>query len=123
MGGKGHIPFGTTLDQGREIEKSGWPIEGDRLMSGRRIRGIVGHMPRYLLHHHHEPNECGVAFTAFRGFLSPLRHKGALASCHSGGHSMWWTVDASSEAHALAHLPYFVAERTTAVPVNEVLIP
>jgi hypothetical protein len=117
------VAFGTTLDQGREIEKSGWSIEGDRLMSGLPLRGIVGHMPSYLLHHHHEPNECGVAFAAFRGFQSPLRHKGALASCHSGGHSMWWTVDAASEANALAQLPYFVAERTTAVPVNEVLIP
>ena len=92
-------------------------------MSGRWLRGIVGRMPRYLLHHHHEPSECGVAFAAFRGFASPLRHKGALASCHSGGHSMWWTVDASSEDDALARLPFFVAERTTAVPVNEVLIP
>ena len=33
-------------------------------------------MPRYLLHHHHEPNECGVVFAAFSGFESPLRHKG-----------------------------------------------
>lgn len=117
------MAFGSTLDQGREIEKSGWPIEGDRLMSRRRLRGIVGRMPRYLLHHHHEPNECGVAFAAFRGFESPLRHQGALASCHSGGHSLWWTVGASSEDDALAQLPYFVAQRTTAVPVNEVLIP
>jgi hypothetical protein len=117
------VAFSVTLNQGRAIEKSGWPIEGDRLMSGRGLRGIVGHMPRYLLHHHHEPNECGVAFAAFRGFESPLRHKGALASCHSGGHSLWWTVGASSEDDALAQLPYFVAQRTTAVPVNEVLIP
>ena len=117
------MAFGSTLIQGRWIEKSGCLIQGDRLMWGQRLRGMVGHMPRYVLHHHHEPNECGVAFAAFRGFESPLRHKGALASCHSGGHSMWWTVDASSEDNALAHLPYFVAERTTAVPVNEVLIP
>lgn len=92
-------------------------------MSGTTVRGIVGHVPRYLLHHHHVPNECGVAFAAFRGFESPLRHKDALASCNSGGHSMWWTVDASSEDRALAQLPYFVAERTTAVPVDEVRIP
>jgi hypothetical protein len=92
-------------------------------MSGRGLRGIVGHMPRYLLTHHHEPNECGVAFAAFRGFESPLRHKGALASCTSGGHSLWWTVDASSADTALSQLPYFVAERTTAVLVDEVLIP
>jgi len=36
---------------------------------------------------------------------------------------MWWTVEAPCEASALAQLPYFVAERTTAIPVNEVLIP
>jgi len=92
-------------------------------MSGRRLRGIVGRMPRYLLHHHHEASECGVVFAAFRGFESPLRHQGALASCDCGGHSLWWTVDASSVAKALAQLPYFVAERTTAVQVNQVLIP
>ncbi|HYU61208.1 MAG TPA: hypothetical protein VEK39_10650 [Solirubrobacterales bacterium] len=80
-------------------------------------------MPRYLLHHHHEPTECGVVFAAFRGFESPLRHKGAMASCGSGGHSIWWTVESASEENALALLPFYVAERTTAVPVSEVQIP
>ena len=80
-------------------------------------------MSDYLLHHRHEASECGVVFAAFAGFESPLRHKGALASCCSGGHSIWWTVDAASEEAALALLPFYVAERTTAVPVNEVRIP
>ena len=80
-------------------------------------------MPRYLLHHHHEPNECGVIFAAFRGFPSPLRHGSALASCGSGGHSIWWTVESPSEETALALLPFYVAERTTAVPVSAVQIP
>ena len=80
-------------------------------------------MSRYLLHHHHEPNECGVVFAAFRGFESPLRHTAALASCGSGGHSIWWTVESASEETALALLPFYVAERTTAVPVSEVQIP
>jgi hypothetical protein len=80
-------------------------------------------MPRYLLHHHHEPNECGFAFAAFRGFASPLRHSAPLSSCGSGGHSIWWTVDAASEEKALALLPFYVAERTKAVPVSEVQIP
>jgi hypothetical protein len=80
-------------------------------------------MSHYLLHHHHEPNECGVVFAAFAGFESPLRRKGALASCRSGGHSIWWTVAATSEEDALALLPFFVAERTRAVPVSEVRIP
>ena len=80
-------------------------------------------MSRYLLHHHHEPNECGVVFAAFRGFESPLRRTAALASCCSGGHSIWWTVESASEETALALLPFYVAERTTAVPVSEVQIP
>ena len=80
-------------------------------------------MPRYLLNHHHEASECGVVFAAFAGFESPLRYRGALASCRSGGHSIWWTVDAPTEENALALLPYYVAKRTTAVPVSEVRIP
>lgn len=80
-------------------------------------------MTRYLLHNQHEANECGVVFAAFAGFTSPLRHQQALASCRSGGHSIWWTVDAASDENALALLPFYVAERTTAVPVTEVRIP
>jgi hypothetical protein len=79
-------------------------------------------MSCYLLHHRHEPHECGVAFGAFRGFESPLRHKATLASCRSGGHSIWWTVEATDEENALALLPFYVAERTTATPVSEVHI-
>jgi hypothetical protein len=80
-------------------------------------------MPRYLLHHNHEPNECGVVFAAFRGFESPLRHKSALASCRSGGHSIWWTVESASEKNALALLPFYVSERTTVIAVSEEQIP
>ena len=80
-------------------------------------------MPRYLLHHQHAPQECGVVFAGFRGFKSSLRHRATLASCRSGGHSIWWAVDAASEEHALALLPFYVAERTTVTPVNEVEIP
>ena len=80
-------------------------------------------MPRFLLHHRHEPHECGVAFASFRGHGSPLRHRAALASCVSGGHAIWWSVEADSEDEALALLPYFVAVRTTATRVSQVLIP
>jgi hypothetical protein len=80
-------------------------------------------MPRYLLEHRHEPGECGVAFAAFKGHDSPLRHRATLASCRSGGHAIWWTVDASTEEAALALLPRYVAERTTISRVNEVEIP
>jgi hypothetical protein len=80
-------------------------------------------MSCYLLHHRHEPDECGVVFAAFRGLQSPLRHRATLASCRSGGHAIWWTVQADSENDALALLPFYVAERTTATRVSEVEIP
>ena len=44
-------------------------------------------------------------------------------SCRSGGHEIWWTVDAESEQEALGLLPYYVAERTTITRVSEVRIP
>lgn len=80
-------------------------------------------MPRYLLHHHHEPRECGIVFAAFKGHTSPLRGQQTLASCRSGGHEIWWTVEAKSETNAFGLLPPYVAARTTATEVNEVEIP
>jgi hypothetical protein len=80
-------------------------------------------MARYLLHHRHEPDECGVVFASFKGHDSPLRHRPVLASCRSGGHAIWWAVEAGSEADALRLLPYYVAERTTITCVSEVQIP
>lgn len=80
-------------------------------------------MARYLLHHRHQPEECGVVFTSFKGHESSLRHRATLASCRSGGHEIWWTVEADSEADALRLLPFFVAERTTVTGVSEVRIP
>lgn len=78
---------------------------------------------RYLLQHRHEPRECGVVFASFKGFESPLRHEATLASCRSGGHSIWWTVEADDETGALRMLPGYVAERTTVARVSEVEIP
>jgi hypothetical protein len=80
-------------------------------------------MSRYLLHHRHEADECGVVFASFKGHRSPLRHRPTVASCRSGGHAIWWTVEAESEADALGLLPRYVAERTTASRVSEVDIP
>ena len=80
-------------------------------------------MSLYLLHHHHEPHECGVVFAAFKGHKSPLRHRPALVSCISGGHAVWWTVDAACERAALGLLPFYVAERTIATRVSELRIP
>jgi hypothetical protein len=80
-------------------------------------------MPRFLLHHRHHPEECGVVFAAFKGHESPLRRQATLASCRSGGHAIWWTVEAASEDEALRLLPFYVAESTTATRVSEVRIP
>lgn len=80
-------------------------------------------MPRFLVQHRHEPQQCGIAFAAFRGHESPLRHQAALASCPFGGHAIWWTVEAASEQDALRLLPFFVAQRSTATHVSEVVIP
>jgi hypothetical protein len=92
-------------------------------MPGRRARDHTPGMPRFLLQHRHEPHECGVVFASFKGHDSPLRHRAALASCPSGGHAIWWAVEANSEAEALGLLPPYVAERTTALPTSEVQIP
>ena len=80
-------------------------------------------MSRYLLQHRHLPRECGVVFKSFKGHHSPLRHKATLASCRSGGHEIWWNVEAASEEDALRLLPRYVAERTTITRVSEVQIP
>jgi hypothetical protein len=80
-------------------------------------------MSRYLLEHRHEAQECGVVFTSFKGHKSPLRHRRTLASCRSGGHAIWWTVDAATPEDALRLLPFYVAARTTATSVSEVEIP
>ena len=80
-------------------------------------------MPRYLLQHHHEPDECGAVFASFKGDRSPLRHQATVASCLSGGHAIWWTVETTDEAEALALLPHFVLDRTTATKVSEIHIP
>lgn len=80
-------------------------------------------MSRYVLSHRHEAQECGVVFASFKGHESPLRRRTTLASCRAGGHAIWWTVDAESEAEALGLLPFYVAERTTAALVTAVDIP
>ena len=83
----------------------------------------AGSVPRYLLQHRHEAHQCGVVFAAFKGHDSILRRQTTVASCRSGGHEIWWTVDAASEPDALALLPYYVAQRTTATQVSDIEIP
>jgi hypothetical protein len=85
-------------------------------------------VPRFMLVHSHRPGECRVAFAAWRGFDSPLRHTVAAGSCaatteDAGAHRIWWTIDAPDERAAFAHLPQWVAERTEAERVRDVTIP
>jgi hypothetical protein len=104
---------------GSEIRvRSGW--RPDVRAAGRRH---VGLMACYLLHHRHEPDECGVVFASFKGHDSALRHRPTQASCGPGGHAIWWTVEAGSEADALRLLPFYVAARTTITRVSEVQLP
>ena len=99
------------------------PNRGALPMSGGAFESNLSVMPRFLIHHSHEPHECGVVFAAFRGHESPLRHRATLASCAYGGHAIWWSVEAYGEAEALGLLPFYVAQRATATRVGEVEIP
>jgi hypothetical protein len=78
---------------------------------------------RFLLVHRHLPADCAVAFAAWRGFESALRHATALGSCRSGGHELWFLVDAPDADAALALLPPWVASRSTASAVDDLPIP
>jgi hypothetical protein len=92
-------------------------------MPGGGGRAILGPMPRFLLEHRHTAAECGAVFAAFNAFDSPLRRLPATGSCHFGDHRIWWDVEASTAAEALARLPSYVADRTTASPVRAIEIP
>jgi len=80
-------------------------------------------MPTFLLHHRHRPDECVVAFAAWRGFASPLRHHHAPSTCLTGGHAIWWRVQAPDLAAALSLVPRYVADRTEPIEVRDVEIP
>jgi hypothetical protein len=80
-------------------------------------------MSRFLLHHIHQAHECPAAFAAWRGFASPLRRRATIGSCLSGGHEIWWELEAASEDEALRHLPGYVADRTKAIRVSHVHVP
>jgi hypothetical protein len=85
-----------------------------------------GLVPRYLLLHTHGRDDCSIAFAAWRGYESPLRHERAAASCSnstSSEHRIWWELEATSGDQALAQLPPWVAERTEVNQIDEVTIP
>ena len=76
-----------------------------------------------MLQHAHTARECGAVFASFKAFESPLRHETAVGSCHFGTHWIWWQVEAQSGHEALAQLPLYVAERTTAIRVGDIQTP
>jgi hypothetical protein len=41
----------------------------------------------------------------------------------TGGHEIWWVIDASDPEAARAQLPHFVAERSTVTEIRELHIP
>jgi hypothetical protein len=80
-------------------------------------------VPTFVLSHRHRPEECAIAIAAWKAFPSPLRHSRPLGSCATGGHGMWWTVQAADQAAALGQLPPYVADRAVADEVRAVPIP
>jgi len=89
---------------------------------------------RFMLTHRHTLEECAIAFAAWKGFESPLRHRTALSTCASlrvgaqagrdgRHHLMWWIVEAGDETAAIALLPPYLAERTEATEASDVWIP
>jgi hypothetical protein len=80
-------------------------------------------MPVFMLQHQHEPHECAAAFAAWAGFESPLRRRTVESSCVTGGHALWWRVQAPDHTSALAQLPPYVAERTSATEIREFQVP
>ena len=80
-------------------------------------------MRHFLLSHRHDPTECRIAFAAWRGVDSPLRHHATIGSCATGGHALWWTIEAHDAEMALAQLPPWLADRTEVSEVSEIPIP
>lgn len=80
-------------------------------------------MPRFMLSHRHDPQECGVVFASFKAFTSPIRGTPVRASCDFGTHRIWWEVEAPSEDAALEQLPRYVAERTHALRIRAMRTP
>jgi hypothetical protein len=80
-------------------------------------------MPVFVLSHSHRPAECGIAIAAWKGFRSPLRRSRPVGSCATGGHRVWWIVEAADAAGALAQLPTYVRERSDVDEVRDVPIP
>ena len=114
MGGKCHLSLpGSHPRSGPSIEKSGWPIQGGRLMSGRPHGSRVDACPATCFTTTTSRTSAvsssppSVASRARFVIERRWRHA-APAATRSGGR---WT--SASEETALALLPFYVAERTT----------
>jgi hypothetical protein len=80
-------------------------------------------VPKFVLTHTHKPEECAVSIASWKGFASPLRHGRPFGSCATGGHRVWWTVEAVNAQAALTLLPDYIARRTIAAEVREMHLP
>jgi len=80
-------------------------------------------MTRFLLSHSHRESECETAFAAWADVNSPLRGEVAAAGCAHGDHRVFWWAEAADAEAALALLPDYVAARTLAIPVRDVVTP
>ena len=92
-------------------------------MRARPRETILAAMKTFVLSHAHAENECAAAYAAWAGTDSPLRGDLALAGCEHGDHRVFWQVEAPDAEAALALLPTYVARRTEATPVRDVVIP
>lgn len=92
-------------------------------MSAPRAQCMLGGMARFMLEHSHTARECGAVFASFKAFETPLRHRVTAGSCHFGAHRIWWQVEAETADDALAQLPRYVAQRTTATPIRDLEMP
>jgi hypothetical protein len=112
LGGTGHLDHAASARR-----NEGWRSGSYPDVRAHPPRQAVG-VPHHLVHHHrHSAVECEVVFA------SPLRYGTALASCRTGGHEIWWSVTAESEAAAFYLLPTFVSGTSTATSFDEVRVP
>jgi hypothetical protein len=82
-----------------------------------------GPVRTFILSHRHRPDECRIAIAAWRAFDSPLRGGHPYGSCITGGHGVWWIVEAVDAEGALGQLPPYVAARTAVEEVRAVPLP
>ena len=97
--------------------------QGSSPMSSQPVAGHNGHMAPFRLVHRHDAHECPAVYAAWKGFDSPLRGLIATSSCKWGDHQIWWDLDVVDEAEAIAYLPRYIAERSVALRIGEVVIP